>query len=239
MPHTVTVIGATGLVGSHLVRRLARRDIVEEVHVYARSSRPVALPPGIQWHPFPELDYFGDVYARPGMIERMAAVIAGVLAPGDIFLSCLGTTRRRAGSAERFRFVDFGVNAAFARAARDVGYERYGLVSSVGADPGSRFLYPRVKGELEGYVRDLGFETVRIYRPGVLRGERRERRFGESLTAQLAGAIARVFPGVAESSYASIGAETVAAAMLEGALSIGGAAEVFENSDIQRLVSYE
>ena len=239
MASTVTVIGATGLVGGHLVRRLARRDGVEVVNVYARSPRPQSLPAEVRWHRFPELDYFADVYERPGMLEEMAGVVADGLVAGDVLLSCLGTTRRQAGSASRFRLVDFGVNAAFARAALRRGYRHYGLVSSAGADARSLLLYPRVKGQLEGYVRGLGFESVRVYRPGVLLGERRERRFGESLAAGATDAIAKVFPGVSAASFAPVAAAAVAQAMVGGVGDRRRGTYVLGNADIQNIAIYE
>ena len=239
MPQAVTVIGATGLVGQHLLRRLVRRDDVAVVHVYARSARPPSLPASVKWHAFPELDYFTDAYERPGMLDRMATVVRDGLVPGDALLSCLGTTRRVAGSASRFRFVDFALNAAFASAAAGRGYTRYGLVSSVGADASSPFLYPRVKGELETYVRGLDFAQVSLYRPGLLLGERRERRFGESLVARVTGTLGKVFPELTSASYAPIEAEAVARAMAEGVAKAATGIEVLSNSDIQRLTSYE
>ena len=238
-PLTVTVIGATGLVGGHLVRRLLRRDEVATVNVHARSDRPSSLPAKVNWRPFPQLDYFADAYTRAGMLERMSEVIAEGLGAGDVFLSCLGTTRRQAGSAARFRFVDYAVNAAFARAASEAGYSGYGLVSSVGADAGSPFLYTRVKGELEAYVGGLGFERIRIYRPGLLQGERRERRFGESLMARVTSVAGKVFPSAAGASFASIEASAVAQAMVTGVFDHEEGLKVLANSGIQRLTSYE
>src|SRR6185312_10908414 len=97
----------------------------------------------------------------------------------DEAYGCLGTTRKTAGSDEAFRAVDLELTRSFARAAKQAGARRFGLVSSIGADSRSRFLYPRTKGEAEAAVAGMGFESVTIARPSFLAGERAEHRSGE------------------------------------------------------------
>ena len=74
----------------------------------------------------------------------------------DDAFCCLGTTRKDAGSAEAFRRVDFDYVVAFARLAKRAGARRFMLVSSLGASPNSRFLYPRTKGECEAAISAIG-----------------------------------------------------------------------------------
>ena len=45
------------------------------------------------------------------------------------------------------------------------GAKHFHLVSSAGADKNSFFLYPKVKGESEEAISEMGFERVSIYRP--------------------------------------------------------------------------
>ena len=235
----VTVIGATGLVGSYVLASLARAGRDVDVTAYARSSKPEPVASEVSWLPFPELDYFARAWQQSGMLDRMASVVSETLVPGDVFLSCLGTTRRHAGSAARFKFVDYAVNVAFAKAAKNGGYEAYGLVSSYGAKASSPFLYPQTKGALEDYVRGLGFERLRIYRPGLLEGERGAARFGESLFGTIAGAAKRVVPSLRIAPYMPIPAQTVAAAMTELVNEGNASEEVLSNRDMQRLTNYE
>ncbi len=47
--------------------------------------------------------------------------------------------------------------------------------------PESRFFIPRIKGECENLVKELGFAQLVIYRPGLLRCQRSETRFLESV----------------------------------------------------------
>jgi uncharacterized protein YbjT (DUF2867 family) len=126
--------------------------------------------------------------------------------PVDIVICALGTTIGKAGSQERFRAVDFGYPLACARLALAQGARHFLLVSSLGANPGSRAFYPRVKGELEAAVSALPFRSVSIFRPSLLLGPRREFRMGEKIAQRLAF----LFPP----KWRAIEASDVAAAML-------------------------
>lgn len=74
----------------------------------------------------------------------------------------------------------------------------YVLISSGGADAKSRFAYPAMKGELEERVKALGFDHCVILRPGLILGERQEKRWAEGLARGLAGALRSVSPGFVE-----------------------------------------
>ena len=79
--------------------------------------------------------------------------------------------------------MDLLLTRSFARAAKVAGARRFGLVSSVGADARSRYLYLRTKGEAEAAVSGSGFENVAVVRPSFLIGERAEPRPVEALAA--------------------------------------------------------
>ena len=104
----------------------------------------------------------------------------------------------------------------FALATKKAGARRFGLVSSVGADANSRFLYPRTKGEAERAVLGLGFESVVIVRPSFLIGERGEPRPAERLGIAIARAVGPALLGPLR-RWRAVPAETVAAALV-GAL---------------------
>lgn len=90
----------------------------------------------------------------------------------NVVFSSLATTRGAAGSAQAFVDIDYGINIDIARAAKDAGTHTFVLVSSVGADANSMFLYLKTKGRLEDAVLDLKFPRTIILRPGPLLGER-------------------------------------------------------------------
>lgn len=224
---TATVVGATGLTGSHLLRQLAAHRAYTRVVALSRK-RPTPLPAGVEWLELPAAT--AERLARAGE----TADLGDAVPPGDDFFSCLGTTRARAGSAAAFEAVDYALNRGLADAALAAGYNQYLLVSSVGADPRSAFLYPRVKGELELYVRGLPFWSVHLFRPGVLLGERNENRWGERLAKPLMRGLDRLTRG-ALGRYRPIEAGAVARAMVAAAQRTSGGIFVHANDELQVL----
>lgn len=84
----------------------------------------------------------------------------------------------------------------------------------MGANPRSRVLYSRVKGELEDAVAGLGYESFHSFRPSTLLGKRKEFRLGEGAGIALMILLTPILllPGLRK--YAGIQAEKVANAML-------------------------
>ena len=68
------------------------------------------------------------------------------------------------------------------------------VVSSIGADPGSRVFYSRVKGEMEQGLAGLGLPALHIFQPSILTGPRVERRFGERIGIAVMRFLAPVLP---------------------------------------------
>jgi uncharacterized protein YbjT (DUF2867 family) len=134
----------------------------------------------------------------------------------DVFCA-FGTTIKQAGSQAAFRAVDYDLPMIAARAAKPAGARQFVLVSSIGADSKSTNFYLRTKGELERDLAEIGFTALHILRPGLLLGERREHRAGESV-AQKAAPILNLFLRGALRKYRSIPAATVARAMVGAAV---------------------
>jgi len=112
----------------------------------------------------------------------------------DIVVCALGTTIKKAGSREAFHKVDFHYAFELSKAAFEQGAEHFLLVSAKGAAVDSRFFYNRVKGELEDALAKLGYARLSIFRPSLLKGDRREFRAGEEVGNFLAGAFSFVIP---------------------------------------------
>jgi uncharacterized protein YbjT (DUF2867 family) len=209
------VAGATGLVGSALVRRLAAVDAFGRVVPLVR--RPV------QWTHAriePQLVDFARLDDEPA-VEATHAFCA------------LGTTIAKAGSQEAFRRVDHDAVLAFARYARRSGAGRFLLVSSVGADPRASNFYLRVKGEVEQAVARVGFRSLLVVRPSLLLGEREESRPFEAAGRVLAPIVNLVLRGPL-SRYAAVPADIVAGALVAGALDDGDGVRTWEHDDIVR-----
>ena len=212
----VLVAGATGLVGGHLLEALL--DSADIGRVYAVLRRRTHAD-----HPkLTEIRLeFADLAAAPGTVLGDLAV--------DAAFCCLGTTRAKAGSADAFRRVDLEYVRAFALAAYGAGARAFALNSSVGADPGSGNLYLRTKGEAEAACREVGFESLLIFRPGLLRGSRAEFRLAERLGI-LAAPVTDLLMAGSLARYRSIDARRLAATMLRETLAARPGEEVFEGA---------
>ena len=154
----IALIGATGLVGSSVIGQCVGR---EDLRLTGIARREVALPRGIRMELF---------VAEPA---KWGEVIEAV--QPKAIICALGTTWKKAGTDEAaFRAVDQELVLDTARAARELGVERFVHISSVGADPMVKPFYLRVKGEVERELTKLRFNRLDILRPGLLRGTRAE-----------------------------------------------------------------
>lgn len=204
--------GATGLVGQAALRQALASPRVERVVAPTRR----ALPP----HP-KLLNPLVDFDALPEDADWWRV---------DAVACALGTTRRDAGSPEAFRRIDLGYPLAIARLARAHGAGSFALVSAMGADARSPFLYSRTKGELEQALAACGFEALAFVRPGLLGGERPRRRTGEWLAMRVLQALQPVLPR----RHRIVPAEGVAQALLEAALAARPGCHVIDSARIPR-----
>lgn len=207
MARIAWVAGATGLVGGLLLRELLKTPEYERVVALVRRPADVTDPKLTQR--VVEFAKLND--------ESLGEV-------DDVFCS-LGTTIKTAGSQAAFRAVDLEYPLALARVAKAQGAKRYALVSSVGADARSSNFYLRTKGELEERLRDMGFQSLLIFRPSFLIGERQERRSGERMGVVVAKLVAPLMVGGLK-KYRPVLASNVAKTMVRAA--VESKAGVFE-----------
>jgi uncharacterized protein YbjT (DUF2867 family) len=195
-PGIALLAGATGLVGGHLLEDLLGSP--DYARVYAVTRRPLGRE-----HP--------RLANRIVQFDRLESQLKGTTCTEAY--CCLGTTIADAGSQEAFRQVDLGYVLAFARAARAAQAQRFVVVSSVGADPGSKNFYLRVKGEMEAAVSALGFPALDIMQPALLLGWRRQMRPIE-LAARLVMPLVNPFLIGSREAWRGISARAVARAMV-------------------------
>ena len=213
---TALVAGASGLVGSHVVRLLLEDPAYSRVTVLARRELPVSHK---------------KLEQRIASFDRLAQ-IADFPRVHDVFC-CLGTTMKQAGSPEAFRTVDYTYVVELARVAVRHRASQFLVVTAIGADPRSRILYSRVKGEAEEGLRRLQFEGIQIFRPSLLVGARAESRPAERVAGLLSPLVAWAFVGPL-ARYRPIKAEAVARAMVRVAREAPKGTHVYESADIRR-----
>lgn len=209
---TCLILGATGMVGGHLLRLLCDDENYRQVTALGR--RPLDFS-------HPKLTIAICELDRP---ETYAAHV-----PVDDVFCCLGTTIKKAGSQDAFRKVDFEYPLAVARAS---GASRYIIVTAVGADKGSSIFYNRVKGEVEDSLRQINFPRgLKIVRPSMLLGERGESRPAERISAAIMSATAPLFVGGLK-RFRAIDSTLVARAMRNAAIREPDGTQVYEGQPL-------
>jgi uncharacterized protein YbjT (DUF2867 family) len=171
------ILGATGLVGGESLERALADGRVETVIAPTRRGL----------RPHQKL-----VNPVANNLEQLLPEFGGWAVDGVV--CALGSTRTKAGSAQAFREMDYGLPLAFARAAKRHGVDRFSLTSSKGASASSIFFYLKVKGELERDLFQLGFKSVVIVRPGFIGGTRVEVRPADTVLKGVLGALAPILP---------------------------------------------
>ncbi|MBU2586811.1 MAG: NAD(P)H-binding protein [Alphaproteobacteria bacterium] len=217
-PVRIALVGATGLVGRHVIDVASAGD---EARIVGIARREAPLPSGAR------MEMFVAQPAKWG--EVLEAVRPRAL------ICALGTTWKKAGRDEAaFRSVDHDLVLATAEAAKRAGVPNMVLVSAAGADARGKGVYFRVKGETENALSRIGFKRLDILRPGLLRGERsNDRRIGERLGILAAPLIDPLLSGSWE-RFRSIDAALVAEAALGLAMRRAGGRFTHDNDAMRR-----
>jgi uncharacterized protein YbjT (DUF2867 family) len=210
-PMKLLLVGASGLVGRQVLRLARAHPAVSGV--IAPSRKPLPATSGFE---NPLVDFERLPENAPWW--RVDAVIC-----------TLGTTMAQAGSQPAFRRVDHDYPLAVARLARAAGATAFVLNSALGANPGSRVFYNRVKGEVEIDIGALGYPSLTLVRPSLLDGgPRPDSRPGEHVGLWFA----RHFRPLIPARYRAVATEAVAHTLLEAALAQTPGVHVVESEHI-------
>lgn len=200
MGRTVTILGASGLVGSHLLQILLKDPATEKIRALVRKTLPIHDPKLEQF-----IIDFQDAKAYEPYIGGSEVVFVAV-----------GTTNAKVdGDKDAYRKVDFDIPVNAAKAAAKYGVFSYIMVSAVMADPNNNNnFYIKLKGVAEETVCEQQIPQTYIMRPSLMIGERSERRIGESIAQTIAPLVSWAFTGK-RSNLKPIKAEEVAMAMFK------------------------
>lgn len=190
-----TVIGATGLIGGHLLELLLQDPYFESVRILIRKPLDIIAPKLEK-----KLVDFSDLESF-----RLA------LEDSDVIFCTIGTTMKKMkGDKDAYRKVDYDIAVNAANLGKACGCEKYVLISSIGANSKSNNFYLRLKGETEEAVHASGINEVYILRPSLLLGNRKEFRLTEKIAAWLMPLFSFIIPA----KYRPVKARDVAKAMI-------------------------
>ena len=217
---TALIVGATGMIGSHLLQLLL--DHPEYERVVACTRRPLEAPPD------PKLI---------SIVKPLEELSASDIDSVDDYFCTLGTTIKKAGSQPAFQHVDRDLPVRIGKIALIAKATRCLVVSSVGADPKSTNFYLRTKGEVEAALAGFQFDVLHVFRPSILTGKREGSRPAEGLGIAVASALQWAMIGGLR-KYRPISAITVARAMIAAAARPATGQSIYEYEAIVELAAH-
>ena len=191
------LIGASGLTGNLLLEELLHDKQFSSVRVLGRSFLNIKHPKLHQ-----EIVDFNNVES----LDKK-------LGEGEIIFCCIGTTLKKVkGDKDLYTEIDSGIPLNVARIGLLKGFKKFLIISAVGANEKSSNFYLNLKGKTENALKQLSFESLSIFQPSVLNGNRKEVRTKERIFQTAMDLLSFMLLGPLE-KYRAIGADNVAKAM--------------------------
>jgi len=211
------IAGSTGAIGLVLLKLLNGSDQYSGIHCIGRRE-PSISGEKIKAHSvsYDELDHLNFEH------------------PIDDVFCTIGTTIKVAGSVESFKKVDRDYVHQVGKLAQRLNVKTCSVISAIGADAGSSNFYNQTKGEAEELLQSLDLNSLRLFRPSLLQGDRNEFRLKETVGFLLLTIMTPILQGPWK-KYRAIHVKQVAKAMFESAQQDLPAVQFFESDEIQRL----
>ena len=158
------VAGGTGLVGSHVVKILSKK---QGTQIILARSFDSDIPENGKLR----IINFDDL--NSGSVQLESSIDHVYLCLGKK-LSSYELGYMQYGSRESFKLIDYQYPLSIAKLGFKNGARSISLVSAVGAHEGSFNYYFHIKGKLENKIKEIGFENICFVRPGHLLGKRKD-----------------------------------------------------------------
>lgn len=217
MKKKATLIGATGLIGGHLLNLLIDDETFESIKIIVR--RPIQIT-----HPKIKIEIidFDD-----------QTQFSNAVKDSEIIFCAIGTTQKKVkGDLKAYRKVDFDIPIHAAQYGLQEGMQQFLLVSSIGANSKKGNFYLKLKGEVEDALIAQNIPSLSIFRPSLLLGKRNEKRTVENI-GQFFGKFLKV---ISPKKYKPIEAKNVAKAMVESAKLNQKGKHIFEYEEMKNLI---
>ena len=212
----VTLFGATGLIGSYLLKFLLKDSDIHLINLVGR--KPFHL----------QHDKINNIVID---FEDFSSILNSVSGSEIVFVS-IGTTMSKVnGDKQKYKSVDFDIIFNIAKACKQKNVRQLIYVSSLGANSNSSNFYLRLKGEIDEAIAELNLNSTSVFRPSVLLGKRNESRPGEKILQLVMPLLEFIIP----SDSKAIKAEDVAKSMLNNSKNYKSGFHIFQYNQIKNI----
>jgi len=234
---SAVVLGGTGGVGAYLVKILIDSRQYSKVTVISR--RKLSLSPKLNvvvWEDFSKKLLNNDEKALE-VFKNHDVVFCCLGAPEKALIGLLFNKKKY---GEMFQTVDHNYVVAFASLAHKAGVPQFSVISSPTANPKAKFLYSKIKGEMEQAVKSFDFKGLSFFQPYHLMKPAKEK--GSFVKKALKNTIAFI-ASLMPAKQKAIKVEDVATAMkLEFDLRLGEKIEkirYYDSDSMRKLLKNE
>lgn len=152
-PMNIVMTGATGAVGTEVVKSLCKNGNVHQLTLLGRRSFTAVDAPTIQQH---TIDLLNPESYQSLLVNHQAAICTvGVGQPSKV-------------SKEQFLKIDYQAVLDFARSCKKAEVQHFSLLSSVGIDATSSVFYLQSKGKLVEEIKALNFTRFSVFQPSMI-----------------------------------------------------------------------
>ncbi len=207
----VTVVGASGLIGSELINQLVKNENINKITILARRELQIESPKiSVEL-----VDFKNE--------EQVKSAIKG-----EIIYCCIGTTKAKTPEVSTYEEIDRDIPIRLATMGKLVGINQFHLISAIGANSKSSINYNRIKGEAEEGIKSSNIPNIYIYHPAMLIGKRSESRPLEWI-AQKISPILDLFMIGSLKKFHSVKADKLAATMIKNSFTTHSPSLIYMN----------
>lgn len=207
---TALLFGATGLIGSYLLKILVADQNYKKVVVVTR--RDLTLQDELIASAINEGKLHIELLELDNLISEFEKRDALKYEYDDVFC-CLGSTMKQAKTKSAFRKVDYDFVYATAKLTKELQASRYVWVSAAISSTRVPSFHLRLKGEVDRDISDLGLPFYKAVKPSLLMGERDQFRPAESYSAVVFKPLGKVLLHGPLKQFRAIDGEDVAKTM--------------------------
>ena len=190
----ITIFGSTGLIGNLLLKKLINDNYFNSINVVSRKEINL------------KSDKINQIVNKKFSDDIIESSVRG----SEIVFSSIGTTQSRVNyNRIEYRKIDHDITIKIAESCKKYKIQKFIYVSTAGANENSKNFYTKLKGEIDSSVIKLNLISTIIYRPSLLLGTRKEKRFGEKIAQLVMPYFSNIMPNNYKPIYASSVAESM------------------------------